>query len=61
MWEIRTRNGIVLPVVNYLSATCTDNHDRIKEQTKITSLMPTPGEAKAKAMPGRFYIHTRNK
>ena len=22
--------------------------------------LPTPGEAKAKAMPGRLYIHTRN-
>jgi hypothetical protein len=24
-------------------------------------VLPIPGEAKAKAMPGRLYIHTRNK
>ena len=23
------------------------------------SILPTPGEAKAKAMPGRLYIHTK--
>ena len=23
-------------------------------------ILPIPGEAKAKAMPGRLYIHTRN-
>ena len=26
-----------------------------------THLLPTPGEAKAKAMPGRLYIHTEIK
>ena len=25
----------------------------------VISLLPTPGEAKAKAMPGRLYIHTK--
>jgi hypothetical protein len=24
-------------------------------------ILPIPGEAKAKAMPGRLYIHTRHK
>jgi hypothetical protein len=26
----------------------------------VAGILPTPGEAKAKAMPGRLYIHTRN-
>ena len=27
---------------------------------QVFSILPTPGEAKAKAMPGRLYIHTIN-
>jgi hypothetical protein len=30
------------------------------QMQSVISLLPTPGEAKAKAMPGRPYIHTRN-
>jgi hypothetical protein len=26
----------------------------------VPKLLPTPGEAKAKAMPGKLYIHTIN-
>ena len=26
----------------------------------VFQILPIPGEAKAKAMPGRLYIHTRN-
>jgi hypothetical protein len=25
----------------------------------LSGILPTPGEAKAKAMPGRLYIHTK--
>ena len=34
---------------------------QLKECLKNKLLLPTPGEAKAKAMPGRLYIHTINK
>jgi hypothetical protein len=31
------------------------------DKTWKTEILPIPGEAKAKAMPGRLYIHTINK
>ena len=32
------------------------NNDRLA----YIVILPTPGEAKAEAMPGRLYIHTKN-
>ena len=35
------------------------NYDSAVSQGPTEQLLPIPGEAKAKAMPGRLYIHTK--
>ena len=43
-----------------MNLSCSDRTKQAKHKTKANQILPTPGEAKAKAMSGRLYIHTIN-
>ena len=52
------------PSLPALSKGCLDSLtfglNSLEIENRLSWLLPIPGEAKAKAMPGRLYIHTRN-